>query len=260
MPSEPKWLRNLIGHEYFDLPHSLSLRQTEVENADLKHLRGLRHLRELQLERTRIGDPGMTHIGRVRSLRELDLSETRITDTGLSHVRGLPHLRELDLDGTAVTDDGMQILSDVRSIQVVSLIGTDVTEEGVNRLTTAGKQVYCVLNTHIAALDESGEPREVLTAGEKVQLHGTFSVPLGAKLKGTSFVVSIVARLPGERRVIVQQGFARPVQTSPTKYELRKVLHLKSPKKAAVPGQLEVSFFGVDLCVEPLKMLSPARE
>jgi hypothetical protein len=253
-------LRDLIGGEYFDSVYSLYLRESNVTGDDLRQLRGLRGLEQLRLGRTQVADSGIEYIGEVKSLRDLWLTQTRITDASLEHLRGLPHLRQLTLDGTAVTDEGMPFLADLRSLESVSLIGTGVTEAGVHRLVEAGKSVCCVLDAHICALDRSGKPTEVLWAGQKIPLLMTFNVPAGATLRSQrSFIISIVGRAPDGRRVILQQGHASAVRTSPTTYEVRKVLHLKSPRKTAMPGELEASVSGVDVCVERLDQLRPAR-
>jgi hypothetical protein len=99
-PPQEKWVRSLLGEDYFCsvtgvvLPvfvtHGDPLRMrvdwTVITDADLEHLKGLGQLRKLYL-----GGPG-------------------ITDHGLEHLKGLNQLQELQLICTAVTDRGTEEL------------------------------------------------------------------------------------------------------------------------------------------------------
>ncbi len=254
-------LRDLIGGEYFDSVRSLSLWRSEITDEDLRLLRGLRGLKRLHLGRTQVTDSGMAHIGEMESLRALRLTDTEITDAGLEHLCGLRHLEELVLDGTTVTDEGMENLADLRSLESVNLIGTAVTEEGVNCLLEAGKAVACILDARLCALDEADQPIRTVSAGEDTHLLMTFNVPASAtSILRKKFLFKIVGRRPDGSPVTMQTGFASAVQTNATEYQVSKPLHLKSPKKIAMPGELKASVSGVDVCVEPLDQIRPAGD
>ena len=90
-PSQPLWLRELLGRDFFDDVRSVEfvgLRAipSDVYDHDLRHLADLGGLEELDLSGTRITDAGLTHIGRLVTLTKLDLMQNTITDRGLMHL------------------------------------------------------------------------------------------------------------------------------------------------------------------------------
>ena len=72
----PKWLRDLVGDEYFQ--DVVGVASIEVEVTDL------------------------TPLGNLKKLEELDISETQVTD--FTPLENLTNLKRLWLDGTPVTD------------------------------------------------------------------------------------------------------------------------------------------------------------
>ena len=84
-----------------------------LSDSGLKHLSGLKELRELDLSQALKLDAGsgLKHLSGLKELRKLDLSVTPITDSDLVHLFGLAELRELDLMYTPfVTDSGYKEL------------------------------------------------------------------------------------------------------------------------------------------------------
>jgi Leucine-rich repeat (LRR) protein len=55
---------------------------------------------------TKVTDAGLKHLAGLKQLRELDLSDTQVTDAGLKHLAGLKQLKELSLGRTQVTSKG----------------------------------------------------------------------------------------------------------------------------------------------------------
>ncbi|MCH8965041.1 MAG: hypothetical protein IIB58_08785 [Planctomycetes bacterium] len=86
--SGPKWLRGLIGDEYFQniieiylFGHGVS----DADLADLARLKGLLHLRTLTLESTGVTDAGLASLSHLYQLEELDVrgGPYEITDAGM---------------------------------------------------------------------------------------------------------------------------------------------------------------------------------
>jgi len=84
----------------------------KVTDAELKQLlKGLENLEDLDLYRTNITDAGLEHVKGLKNLRYLNLHwQKKVTDAGLEHLKGLERLRHLDLRGTKVTDGGVENL------------------------------------------------------------------------------------------------------------------------------------------------------
>lgn len=88
----------------------LGLRETDVTDAGLQHLRGMKSLERLALPK-RLTDAGMVHIGRLHSLKGLYFASNRVTDAGLAHLAGLTALEELSLGGRTQDAEGKPLPS-----------------------------------------------------------------------------------------------------------------------------------------------------
>jgi hypothetical protein len=169
-PSEPAWLRQLLGEDFFasvvllDLygPNGtdawlerlcgvaelrdLILADTKVTDAGLEHLRGLTGLNVLQLQRTSVTDAGLEYLKGRNQLQNVDLGETQVTDVGLECLKGLTQLEELNLGGTRVTDAGLKHLNGLVRLRYLYLWHTQVTDTGVKELQDTLPD--CKIHTH----------------------------------------------------------------------------------------------------------------
>jgi Leucine-rich repeat (LRR) protein len=96
-------LEGLSECEYLDL------RDTQVTDAGLVHLKNARKLETLSLG-TGFTDAGMAHLSSLTNLRWLSLAGTQVTDTGLEQLKGMSHLKGLYLAGTQVSNEAVQRL------------------------------------------------------------------------------------------------------------------------------------------------------
>ena len=136
-PTTPRWLRHLLGDDFFTNVDAVSLANTRATNAGLEHLKGLTQLRYLSLDGTKVTDPGVEHLRGMTQLQYLSLSGTKVTDAGLRNMKRMPHLRELSLNFTQVTDAGLENLKGLPQLEKLWLTSTEVTDEGVKRLQQA---------------------------------------------------------------------------------------------------------------------------
>ena len=157
-PRGPRWLRDLLGPEYFRTLQTIWIRN-QAPDSELGFLDGLTELRTLHLSGTGvtdsrlsclrsmprlwgldlmrcpgIGDASAQDIGRLTELRELYLSESRVTDAGLSCVRSNQKLRVLYLGNLRVTDAGLVNLAGLTGLETLALNGTKVTDAGMVHL------------------------------------------------------------------------------------------------------------------------------
>src|SRR5262245_19765937 len=82
---------------------------------------------------TQVTDAGLAHLTGLKELRSLILP-SRIDGSGLVHLKGLSELRRLCLEGVKLTDKELRHLEALKKLQWVNLRRTDVTREGVARL------------------------------------------------------------------------------------------------------------------------------
>jgi hypothetical protein len=108
----------------------VDLDNTIMTDAGLKHLVGLKQLRELYLRTTQVTDAGLKHLAGLKYLQTLALDETKVTDAGLKHLAALKQLRVLNLSDTELTDAGLKELAGFKQLRKLYLSGTEVTDKG----------------------------------------------------------------------------------------------------------------------------------
>ncbi len=177
----PDWLVGLLGEDFlFDVVRTefpsgfardeatcwkelvnikwLCLDNTEITDAELVHLKGLKHLVYVGLKGTQITDAGLEHLERITGLRTLTLDRTKITDAGLEHLKRMTKLGYLNLSGTQINDAGLVHLKALTSLRRLDLEGTQVTDAGVKHLegltilTLAGPEITDAAIDHLEGL------------------------------------------------------------------------------------------------------------
>ncbi|MCI0360604.1 MAG: hypothetical protein L0211_19170 [Planctomycetaceae bacterium] len=169
-PPGPKWLRSLIGDDYFcevdwvtfateyyGRRKELGLSKVDDEglacleliptvtnlelgnnpaitDAGLVHLRNLKGLHTVYLYRTSVEGPGLVHFDGLKELRNLMLSKTPLTDEGMTHIGRLHGLTALDVDETRITDNGLASLRGLKQLRRLMLQKTRVTDAGLRHL------------------------------------------------------------------------------------------------------------------------------
>jgi len=113
-PAVPRWLRSLLGDDFFDNVDSIFLFGPKTGNAWLENLDGLSRLKTLALDRTQITDADLGRLEGLSHLQELLLERTEITDIGLEKLKGWSQLQKLSLYGTKVTDAGLEHLGELK--------------------------------------------------------------------------------------------------------------------------------------------------
>ena len=133
-PTQPDWLRKLLGANFFDSIALLRLERTAVTDAELGCVTGFSRLQRLCLDFTQVTDAGLKHLKGLSQLQQLWLTNAQVTDGGLEQIRGLRQLHVLCLDGTRVTDAGMEHLKGLSQLETLALGGTKVTDAGLEQL------------------------------------------------------------------------------------------------------------------------------
>ncbi|MFL5327472.1 MAG: hypothetical protein ACJ8C4_01045 [Gemmataceae bacterium] len=88
---------------------SVILSMSDVTDADLKSLAGLKAITYLGLYRTNITDAGLKEIAGLKTLQRIDVMKTKITDAGLKQLSGLTALEGLELATTKSTAPALRI-------------------------------------------------------------------------------------------------------------------------------------------------------
>lgn len=112
----------------------LHCERSNVDDAQLANLQGMRGLRLLDLSGTRVTDAGMVHLQDLQRLETLAVWDTAITDAGMPLIGRLQNLRHIGLGRTAITDAGLAALSPLVEMRLLQLWGTDVRGSGLAHL------------------------------------------------------------------------------------------------------------------------------
>ena len=126
---------------------SMILVETHLTDAALGHLKTLPALTSLYLGGTHtdaegvtrdggagLTDAGLKHLAGLRSLRNLSLGGSGFTDRGLVHLKGMTGLRSLALGSPSFSDAGLAELTGLVGLNDLSLAGSGVTGPGLARL------------------------------------------------------------------------------------------------------------------------------
>jgi internalin A len=89
---------------------SVDFNATQVTDAGLKELAGLKSLQTLHLRFTKVTDVGLKELAGLKTLQFVTLTYTQVTDAGLKELANLKNLSRLNLMNTQVTDAGVREL------------------------------------------------------------------------------------------------------------------------------------------------------
>ena len=131
-------LWRFCGYNSTQLVERVKYNGSGINDEDMRHLKELRDLKELDLNHTVITDVTLAHLTNKRCLNTLHIAGTRISDSGLQHLSHLSRLQYLDLSHNKdVTDEGLTHLKRLRNLSNLRLLSTRVTATGAQELQTA---------------------------------------------------------------------------------------------------------------------------
>ena len=137
-PSAPKWLRSVLGDEFFN--HVVNLYAGPSDDGALKYVKDLPSLRRLSIQG---GDLGFAHdindssmaslsdLSALKHLTEVIIGGRSITDRGLAHLDGLPYVEKLTLGDTGSTGNGLRFLPAPERLAELVISGPAINDEGL---------------------------------------------------------------------------------------------------------------------------------
>jgi hypothetical protein len=134
----PKWLRSLVGDDFFLTVESIHIDHLTkwLTKEKMSCLHELKDLHVLELHDIRIED-GWQHLEQLKSLRKLILERCNLTDAELEYLGNMDQLVFVDLSRTLITDAGLRRLFSLKHLEILDLSRTDVTDDGVAKLQNA---------------------------------------------------------------------------------------------------------------------------
>jgi hypothetical protein len=147
-PMAPRWLRSMLGDEYFQNVRQVNLAyddsagkrldNTSLRGCDdlLKQISTLPGLKGLLLKETQATDEGLRYIGKMTDLEELYIWDAKsITDAGVSHLSRLTNLKMVHIGNSNLTDDSLARISSLPRMEEMSLQQNHFSDEGLARLS-----------------------------------------------------------------------------------------------------------------------------
>jgi Leucine-rich repeat (LRR) protein len=110
----------------------ISLRGSQLTDAEIKKLLELRFVRTLDLARTNVTAVGLKELESMQSLRALDLSGMTLTGEEFKAIRKIRNLQTLRMRRTKLSPLSIRELSSIRQLR--TLVMTDVTDKSVLEL------------------------------------------------------------------------------------------------------------------------------
>lgn len=131
------WLHVTLGIYYFRSIQAVDWSNCYTKNDDLKLLREIGTLEELNLSHTWITDQGLSVLEDLPRIRKLNLDNTKVTDKGLKHVGSLRELETLDVRRTGITEEGLVHLRGLPKLKTLH-VNNEYYRHGIFELTDVG--------------------------------------------------------------------------------------------------------------------------
>lgn len=163
--------------------HSLDLGFQNVTDGQLRHLRGLTWLSELNLRcNIHVAGYGLAHLCGMQLLERLDLWGCDITDEGFLHLPRLPMLRELNLTFKIfMTEDALSNLAKLPALEILHLEGTMTSDRSLALL--AGMKGLRSLDLTGTCVSRTGY--ELLRAAlPRCRITWSMSIDLQCRMRG----------------------------------------------------------------------------
>src|SRR5262249_6332048 len=142
----------------------INLKLTNVRDEGVKHLAGIKTIRNMRLIKTKVTDAGVAHLKEHPAIEFLDLQdvntcgnaslETAATlpklkklrvygpqynDAGMEHVGKIKNLASLSMEQTGVGDAGLEKIAGLTELKELLMYGTQISDAGLNKLTGLSK-------------------------------------------------------------------------------------------------------------------------
>lgn len=136
LPAELQEAERSTADTLFQGVRSFNVQGAKFTDADLERVvRRLPELRDIDIGQTQVTDAGLQHLHGLKDLEIVRLYKANISDDGLARLKGLDKLTLLILSGaTGITDVGLVHIKDMKSLRFVFVDGTSVTQQGIDDL------------------------------------------------------------------------------------------------------------------------------
>ncbi|MGD9720794.1 MAG: leucine-rich repeat domain-containing protein [Pirellulales bacterium] len=180
----PRWLRKLVGDEYFQHVVTVMVSEYRPGARFLSHIDDLPELTNLQVVHAHTNDDDLRAIGRLRKLQFLlvtSLDRGGFTDAGVAHLAQLKQLENLTIGSPGLysagapgmTGKGLRVLATLPKLRSLRVVGMGLTDEGIASLAQIKQLEY--LSVSVDRMTERGyAPLGKLTRLKSLELDKSF--------------------------------------------------------------------------------------
>ena len=127
---------------------TIFLSNPTITDADLRFIRRLRSLRELNLVGVKMSDFGFTQLSALTSLEILDIYEMEIGDAGMEQIGNLTSISELHIGKSNLTDKGLAEIGRLHSLRKLVIWETPhISDAGLMHLQSLTQLEYLDLRS-----------------------------------------------------------------------------------------------------------------
>ena len=137
-PRGPRWLRRMIGPDYFDTVVFVSADTIQADDVLMVQIGRLTDVRALYLQGVSVTDAGLAHLANLRDLRTMHLRSSRITGSGLRSLVDLPKFHNLLIYATPITDGNLAHVERLSKLTNLGLKKTHISDDGIQHLARMG--------------------------------------------------------------------------------------------------------------------------
>jgi len=105
-----------------------------ADDSDLKAVRGMTKLKDLNLCYTKVSDKGLEHLAGLTELEDLDLFGTEVRGEGLKHLRNLKKLRFLNLGFCDIQETALAHLREMHQLEYLEITTTNLDMKAIELL------------------------------------------------------------------------------------------------------------------------------
>jgi HEAT repeat protein len=120
--------------------------KSQAVDADLKCLKDIPNLVELNLKFPALSDDGLEHLKSLTSLGALSIVSSKVTNAGVAQLAALTKLEILELEHAQIDDEGLARLKDLTRMDLLNLTNTGISDKGLEHLQGMSKLHTLILD------------------------------------------------------------------------------------------------------------------
>jgi hypothetical protein len=151
----PRWLRNLIGDDYFRRICVVELRYYSIpfSDKDMQLIGSFASLEKLDIPMQPISDEAIHYLDRLHNLRNISFLGPDLTDDGMRSIARFDQLEFLQIlapTRNQITDGGLAAIKNLKHLQTLDVSNSQITDAGLTHLQGLSLKRLCLWHTAVS--------------------------------------------------------------------------------------------------------------